>query len=111
MRSADAARDYLLRHHRDRPFTVSVGPAGSGGRLFYDDAMAMNFRTFDAKLPEVFARMAAFAGHPDAPTVYLASIDVHQYFDGPARRQPYRPRRARTAGQHLDGQPHPDRRA
>lgn len=82
LRSADAARDYLLRHHRDRPFTVSVGQPGSGGRLFYDDAMAMNFRTFDAKLPEIFARLASFAGHPDAPTVYLASIDVHQYFDG-----------------------------
>lgn len=36
--SAEAARDYLLRHHRDRPFTVSVGQPGSGGRLFYDDA-------------------------------------------------------------------------
>lgn len=82
LHSADMARTYLLHHHRDRPFTVSVSQPGIGGRLFYDDAMAMNFRTFDAKLPEIFARMASFAGHPDAPTVYLASIDVHQFFDG-----------------------------
>ena len=82
LHSADMARAYLLHHHRDRPFTVSVSQPGSGGRLFYDDAMAMNFRTFDAKLPEIFARLAAFAGQPDAPTVYLASIDVHQFFNG-----------------------------
>lgn len=82
LESAEAARAYLLRHHRDRPFTVSVGQPGSGGRLFYDDAMAMNFRTFDAKLPEIFARIATFAGHAEAPAVYLASIDVHQFFDG-----------------------------
>lgn len=80
--SAEAARDYLLRHHRDRAFTVSVGAPGSGGRLFYDDAMAMNFRTLEARLPEIFARIAAFAGAPEAPTVYLGSVDMHAYFDG-----------------------------
>ncbi len=31
LQSADTARDYLLRHHRDRPFTVAVGqPAVAG---------------------------------------------------------------------------------
>ncbi len=80
--SAEAARGYLLQHHRDRPFAVSVGHPGSGGRLFYDEAMAMNFRMMNAKLPEIFARMAAFADSPDAPAIYLASIDVHQFFDG-----------------------------
>lgn len=81
-RSAEAARAYLLDHHRDRPFTVSVGVPGSGGRLFYDDAMAMNFRMMEARLPEIFARIAEFAGRPDAPSIYLASIDMHQFFDG-----------------------------
>lgn len=80
--SAAVARDLLLRHHRDRPFTVSVGQPGSGGRLFYDDAMQMNFRTMEAKLPEIFARIHGFAGQPDAPAIYLASIDMHQFFDG-----------------------------
>lgn len=80
--SGEAARAYLLDHRRDRPFTVSVGVPGSGGRLFYDDAMAMNFRMMEAGLPEIFARIAEFAGQPEAPSIYLASIDMHQYFDG-----------------------------
>ncbi|WP_230480718.1 cupin-like domain-containing protein [Sphingomonas sp. Leaf21] len=80
--SAETARRYLLDCHRDRLFTVSVGVPGSGGRLFYDDAMAMNFRMMEARLPEIFARVAEFAGQPDAPSIYLASIDMHQYFDG-----------------------------
>ncbi len=81
-RSAEVARAYLLDHHRDRPFTVSVGVPGSGGRLFYDDAMAMNFRMMEAGLPEIFARIAEFSGKPEAPSIYLASIDMQQYFDG-----------------------------
>jgi len=81
-RSARDARDYLLRLRRDRPFTVSVGAPGSGGRLFYDDAMAMNFRTVNAKLPEIFSRIDASEGQADAPAIYLASIDIHDFFNG-----------------------------
>jgi hypothetical protein len=80
--SARAARDYLLRRQRDRPFTVSVGAPGTGGRLFYDAAMAMNFRTLKAKLPEIFAQIDTNEGKEDAPAIYLASIDMHDYFDG-----------------------------
>jgi len=78
--SARDARDYILRRRRDRPFTVSVGEPGSDGRLFYDAAMAMNFRTMRAKLPEIFARIDALGD--EALPVYLASIDLHEYFDG-----------------------------
>jgi hypothetical protein len=81
-KSARDARDYLLRRRRDRPFTVSIGTPESGGRLFYDDAMAMNFRTVQAKLPDVFAQIDALEGKPEAPPIYLASIDVHDYFQG-----------------------------
>ena len=80
--SAREARDYLLRRRQDRAFTVAVGESASGGRLFYDDAMAMNFRTLRAKLPEIFARIDAGEGRADAPVIYLASIDVHAYFSG-----------------------------
>ncbi len=80
--SAHDAREYLIKHHRSRPFTVSVGAPGSGGRLFYDDAMAMNFRTMQAKLPEIMAKLDAFEGELDAPAIYLASIDMHEYFSG-----------------------------
>ena len=80
--SARAARDYLLRRRRNRPFVVSVGEAGGGGRLFYDEAMGMNFRMATAKLPEIFAQIDAVEGATDAPPIYLASIDVHDHFDG-----------------------------
>jgi len=79
-RSARDARDYILRRRRDRPFTVSVGEPGSDGRLFYDAAMGMNFRTTRAKLPDIFAKIDALGD--DALPVYLASIDLHEFFDG-----------------------------
>lgn len=79
-RSARDARDYLLRRRQDRQFTVSVGEPGSGGRLFYDAAMAMNFRTVRAKLPDIFAQIDAAEGKPDAPAFYLASIDMQEFF-------------------------------
>ena len=81
-RSGTAARDYLLGLQRDRPFTVSVGEPGSGGRLFYDQAMGMNFRTGRGSLGDIFAGIDANEHLADAPAIYLASIDVHDYFDG-----------------------------
>lgn len=80
--SAKAARDYLLQRRRDIPFAVSIGERGKGGRLFYDDAMQMNFRMGKAKLPEIFAQMEAVEGDTDPPPIYLASIDIHEFFTG-----------------------------
>lgn len=84
-RSGQAARDYILAHARDVPFTVSVGTPESGGRLFYDDAMGMNFATVRAKLSDVFARIAQTEHAPDARPIYLASIDLHDFFTGLAK--------------------------
>ena len=81
-RSGAAARDHILAHARDVPFTVSVGAPDSGGRLFYDDAMGMNFRTLRAKLPDIFARIAAMEAQADAPPIYLGSVDLHGFFTG-----------------------------
>jgi hypothetical protein len=81
-RSGQAARDYILAHARDVPFTVSVGTPESGGRLFYDEAMAMNFATVRAKLGDVFARIAQTERDPDARPIYLASIDLGEFFTG-----------------------------
>ena len=81
-RSSREARAYLLRHHRDTAFTVAIGEPGGNGRLFYDAAMAMNFRTLRAKLPDIFQRIDAIEGQDGAPPVYLASIDMHQFFNG-----------------------------
>ena len=80
--SAAEARAYLLRHRREMPFTVSVGTGETGGRLFYDEAMGMNFRVMRAGLPEIFAKIDAVEGQSEAPTIYLGSIDMQQYFDG-----------------------------
>jgi hypothetical protein len=80
--SAQEARAYLASKRVDRPFTVSVGAPGSGGRLFYDDRMGMNFRTLKAKLPEIFRQIEAVEGQPDAPAIYLGSVDVHDFFNG-----------------------------
>ena len=81
-RSARDAREYLLGLRRDVPFTVSVGEPATGGRLFYDDGMAMNFRTMRAKLPEIFAKIGQTENQPDAHAIYLASIDMHEFFNG-----------------------------
>jgi hypothetical protein len=80
--SSGEARAYLLKHHRDRAFTVSIGVPGAGDRLFYDQAMGMNFRSGRTGLPEIFAGIDANEGSPGAPAIYLSSIDVHDYFDG-----------------------------
>ena len=86
-RSTRDARAYLLARASDLPFTVSVGaPATDGGRLFYAEAsngsMPMNFRTLRAKLPDIFHQIDQFEDRPDAPPVYLASVDVNQFFAG-----------------------------
>lgn len=82
LQSPRAARAYLLRHAKDTAFTVSVGTAESGGRLFYDDALAMNFRTLRGKLPEIFAQIDANEDNSDGTPIYLGSIDVNGFFDG-----------------------------
>ena len=81
-RSAEEARQYLLQRAVQRPFVASVGTPENGGRLFYDEHMGMNFRSVSAKLPDVFARIAADEDKSDARPIYLASIDVHQFFTG-----------------------------
>lgn len=82
LRSAGDARAYLVERARDVPFDVSIGAPGHDGRLFYDDAMAMNFRMARGKLADIFAGIEANEGRADAPAIYLASVDVPTYFDG-----------------------------
>jgi hypothetical protein len=81
-RSAGEARRYLLEHSRDLPFTVSIGNSGADERLFYDDAMAMNFQVARARLRDIFDRIEAGEGKLEAPTIYLASIGIDEFFVG-----------------------------
>lgn len=80
--SGHAARAYLAAKARDTLFTVSIGGPGSDGRLFYDEAMRMNFRTVKARLPDIFDQIDRIEDQPGAPPVYLASIDMADYFSG-----------------------------
>ncbi len=80
--SGRAARDYIERHARPTPFAVSVGASQSGGRLFYGDMQGMNFQMMRAPLPEIFARMTENEGVDGAPSIYLASIDMQNFFTG-----------------------------
>lgn len=80
--SGGAVRDYLLSKHRDVPFTVAVGTTAGEARIFYDPAMTVNFRTLRGRLGDIFADIDATEGDPAAPPIYVASTDVHDYFDG-----------------------------
>lgn len=80
--SGGAARAYLLKHHRDRPFTVAIGAPETRGRLFYDEAMGMNFSTGRGSLGDIFAGIDANEQAIQGPAIYLASIDMHDFFDG-----------------------------
>lgn len=83
--SADAARAYLKAKARDRSFPVSIGTPGAGERLFYDAAMGMNFRMAQGPLGPVLDGIAANENKPDAPVIYLSSIDMDAFFDGLAQ--------------------------
>lgn len=87
-RSAREARAHLLAHARERDFAVSMGDPQSGGRLFYDADMQMNFRMGHGRLDKIFAGFDAAETHPVVPTVYLASIDIEQFFDGLGKANP-----------------------
>ena len=76
-----AARAYLLSHARDRRFEVNIGEPGKGGRLFYDEQMRMNFRMGRASLADIFAGIDANQDKPDAPVIYLSSLNIHDYFE------------------------------
>jgi hypothetical protein len=82
LESSASARAYLLEHRRDRAFTVNIGQPGAGERLFYDELMAMNFRTGRGSLDDIFAGIDANERRRDAPAIYLSSVDVNDYFDG-----------------------------
>lgn len=87
-RSLREARAHLLAHARERDFAVSMGDPQVGGRLFYDADMQMNFRMGHGRLDKIFAGFDAAEDHDRVPTVYLASIDIEQFFDGLGNANP-----------------------
>ncbi|MDE0946899.1 MAG: cupin-like domain-containing protein, partial [Sphingobium sp.] len=90
LESNRAARAFLLAHARERDFIVSMAEPDANGRLFYDAAMAVNFRMGKGRLPDIFAGFDAAEGRDVAqvPTVYLGSVDMQEFFDGLADAHP-----------------------
>jgi len=82
--SAKEARSYLAAHARPVDLPVSIADPDKGGRLFYDEAMDVNFRMGTGRLADIFAGFDKAEGRAahDVPTVYLGSVDIHRYFDG-----------------------------
>lgn len=89
IRSSKAAREHLLTHARNVPFTISLGPPGHGGRMFYTDDMGMNFKEGRGKLADIFAGFEKHESEAQPPTAYLASIDMKQHFDGLVEANPH----------------------
>lgn len=82
-READkSACDYLIKRARARGFPVNIGTAGGGDRLFYDATMGMNFRMAHGPLADILGGILANVDKPDAPVIYLSSIDMDGYFEG-----------------------------
>lgn len=76
------ARAYLAGLARPRNFPVNIGTPGGGDRLFYNSAMGMNFQMAQGPLDKIFEGIAANEHKPDAPAIYLSSIDMADYFEG-----------------------------
>lgn len=83
-RSPAEARQYLLDRSVDRPFVFALGNPGTDGRIFYDEAMAVNFATSRATLKHIFALIDAAEGGDETSTIYLSSIDLGTHFRGVA---------------------------
>lgn len=82
LRSGGAARDYLTGLARERAFPASIGEPGGDRRLFYDDAMQVNFRMAQGPFAAWMNAIAAAEADSAAPTVYLSSIDMEDFFFG-----------------------------
>jgi len=80
---AQAAADYLLSFYNGRPGVGYTAPAEVGGRYFYDDSLTrLNFEAQRVALDAYLGRMLAHLGDPDAPSFYVGSTDLDQYFPG-----------------------------
>lgn len=82
MKSGSEARRYLLDRKRDRAFFVHVGESGGDDRLFYDSAMAMNFRVSQGSLESIFGQIESAERRGDSTPIYLSSVDMDAFFSG-----------------------------
>lgn len=86
--SARAARDYLVDLARPVKFVVTTATSNQQGRIFYDPAMAVNFRQSQGRLADIFAGFDELEGSAQPDTIYLSSIDMPAHFDGLTAENP-----------------------
>lgn len=77
----DSAATYLSSQYSGRPLTAYVGKHDIDGRFFYnDDFSDFNFRRGQATLPQVLHKLASSRGDRNAPTVYVGSTMIDEWF-------------------------------
>nr|WP_033920980.1 cupin-like domain-containing protein [Sphingomonas sp. 37zxx] len=80
---AQAAVDYLLGFYNGRPGTGYTARPALQGRYFYDDTLtALDFERERVQLDAYLARILGALGDADAPSFYVGSTDLDQYFPG-----------------------------
>jgi hypothetical protein len=82
-RSAQAAREYLLRFYRDVPVKAFVSEPDTGGRIFYTDGLERtNFSQVETRLDRVLAELAELENAESPKTVYMGSAAVERCLPG-----------------------------
>ena len=89
LRSPQAAVDHLLGFYNGRPGTGYTADAAHGGRYFYDATVTrLDFDGERVGLDDYLARMLAALGDAQAPSFYVGSTDLDQFFPGLADANP-----------------------
>lgn len=77
------AADYLLSFYNGRPAVGYTAAPELGGRYFYDNSLTrLNFEAGRVQLDEYVERMLGHMGDRQAPSLYVGSTDLDQYFPG-----------------------------
>ncbi|WP_058754387.1 cupin-like domain-containing protein [Sphingomonas endophytica] len=79
----EAAAAYLRGFYNGRPATGYTARAELGGRYFYDETLTrLDFEAERVALDNYLARMLASLDGADAPSFYVGSTDLDQFFPG-----------------------------
>lgn len=88
-RGPQATADYLLGFYNGRPGTGYTARAAHKGRYFYDDSLtALDFDRERVSLDTYLAGILASLDDPGAPSFYIGSTDLDQYFPGFSNANP-----------------------
>lgn len=83
LKSPQAAMNHLLAGYEGRPVTVFTGEPEIGGRFHYDENVkGLNFVGGRAPLGDVLGQILGCLNNPQAPSYYVGSTDLDQFFPG-----------------------------